>query len=109
LIQKDVGTPSAILYMSHSGLVLARLLSDFLNVKRVSSVMPNNTSDSYINHIVSVCKDSLKNRSDFVILVDEKPEGIAKLKQLLNERSQEIKIYTAALSVGDVDFFPDKH
>jgi len=33
VIQRNVGTPSAILYMSHSGLVLARLLSDFLNVK----------------------------------------------------------------------------
>jgi len=110
VIQRNVGTPSAILYMSHSGLVLARLLSDFLNVKRVSSVMPNNMSDNYIKHIVGICKDSLKNsKSGFVILADEQPEGIARLKQLLNERNTEIKIYTAALSSGDVDFFPTKH
>ncbi|MFP3279017.1 MAG: phosphoribosyltransferase family protein [Candidatus Micrarchaeota archaeon] len=110
VIQSGAGTPSAILYMNHSGLILARLLSDFLNVRRVSSVMPNNMDNNYIKHVVDICKDSLKNsRSGFILLVDEKSEDIAKLKKLLNKQNPEIKVYTAALSKGDVDFFPDKH
>ena len=107
MILKNVGTPSAILYMNHSGLVLARLLSDFINVKRVGSIISSGMTEGYMKHIAAIYSDALKDsKNGFIIIADDQPDDIAKLKQILNERNPEIKIYTAALSNGNVDFSP---
>lgn len=107
MILKNVGTPSAILYMNHSGLVLARLLSDFMNVKRVGSIISSGMTEGYMKHIAAIYSDALKDsKNGFIIIADDQPDDIAKLKQILNERNPEIKIYTAALSNGNVDFSP---
>ncbi len=103
--------PAAILYMTGSGLVLARLLSDYLSVKRVSSVMPNKyITGDYMLHVANVCKKALTDStSNDILLVDRHPEGVQEIKRKLQERVPDAKIYTAATErsrSAKADFMP---
>jgi hypoxanthine phosphoribosyltransferase len=66
------GAPAAILYISHSDLVAARLLSDFLSVKRVSSIIPNMYIEGdYSQHVANVCAKALDGKpSSYILLAD---------------------------------------
>ncbi len=104
--------PAAILYMTGSGLVLARLLSDYLSVKRVSSIMPNKyITGDYMLHVSNVCRKALADsQSKDILLVDRHPEGVQEIKKKLLERVPELRIYTAATErsrAAKIDFSPD--
>ena len=103
--------PAAILYMTGSGLVLARLLSDYLSIKRVSSVMPNKyITGDYMLHVANVCRKALADSaSKDVLLVDRHPEGVHEIKGKLQERVPEMNVYTAATERSrgaKADFMP---
>ncbi len=91
------GSPSAILYMTRSGLVIARLLSDYMSVKRVSSIMPNKyITGDYMQHVVNVCSKALAEKPGYVLLVDTESEGISEIKDNLSSRMKDIRLLTAA-------------
>ncbi len=112
-ILRDEGSPAAILYMTRSGLIVARLLSDYLSVKRVSSIMPNKyITGDYMQHVVNVCSKALADKpSGYVLLVDTATEGISEIKASLSERMPDIRLLTAATlppkrGHSDIDFLP---
>ncbi len=110
-VQKEGIRPAAILYLSRSGLVLARLLSDYLSVKRVSSVMPNKyITGDYMLHVSNVCRKALEGgKTRHILLVDRHPEGVDEIKRKLLEMVPGLEVYTAATerSRGSkADFMP---
>jgi hypoxanthine phosphoribosyltransferase len=107
--------PAAILYMSRSGLIVARLLSDYLSVKRVSSIMPNKyITGDYLQHVANVCSKALsENPSSYILLVDSTADNISSIKKSLSERMPDIRLLTASTELPgrkgrDVDFLPNK-
>ncbi|EQD45624.1 Phosphoribosyltransferase domain protein [mine drainage metagenome] len=113
-VLKGSGQPAAILYMTRSGLIIARLLSDYLSVKRVSSIMPNKyITGDYMQHVANVCSKALAdNPSGYILLVDAPAEGISAIKVSLSEKMPDIKLLTAAIEKPkkghNIDFYPSK-
>ncbi|MEM0149859.1 MAG: phosphoribosyltransferase family protein [Candidatus Micrarchaeaceae archaeon] len=98
-ILKERGSPpAAILYMTRSGLIVARLMSDYLMVRRVSSIMPNKyITGDYLQHVANTCSKALAEKpSGYILLVDKTPEGISEIKENLSKRMPGIKLLTAA-------------
>ena len=107
--------PAAILYMSRSGLIVARLLSDYLSVKRVSSIMPNKyITGDYLQHVANVCSKALsENPSSYILLVDSTADNISSIKKSLSGRMPDIRLLTAATELPgrrsrDIDFLPNR-
>ena len=94
------GSPAAILYISTTGLVAARLLSDYLGTRRVSSIIPRlYVEGDYVQHVYNVCSRALEgNKNGYVLLVDTVPAKIAEIRESLSWRFKDIRIVTASLS-----------
>ena len=102
------GSPAAILYMTRSGLIMARLLSDALGTKRVVSVINNREiAGDYMRHMVHVCKRAVRdNKKGYVLLVDTTDSEIAAVRKRLAEVIPDVRVMTASLEphANSVDF-----
>jgi hypothetical protein len=103
--------PAAILYMTHTGTIVARLLSDYLSVKRVSSIIPKMyVEGDYMQHVVNVCRKAVEdNPGGYILLVDTSPNEISEVKKSLSKRMGDIAVMTAATDLdkaAKTDFAP---
>jgi hypoxanthine phosphoribosyltransferase len=99
-IEEKGGAPAAILYPKHSGLIIARLLSDYLSVKRVLSIIPDKyESGSYAGFVADACAEALRESPNgYVLLVDEGEERILYIKEKMKRAMPGMRILTAALA-----------
>lgn len=97
-IKSQKRRPAAILYMTHTGIIVARLLSDYLSVKRVSSIIPKMyVEGDYMQHVVNVCRKAVEdNPGGYILLVDTTPEEISEVKKSLSDRMGDVTVMTAA-------------